>query len=81
MPAGPNPQRLERVYRRWQDLADRRLVYYEELYRSGRWALYYPTQEQFAVRMLDVLKAVKAFRRVAERHSAPPRVQRLRPAA
>jgi len=81
MPAGPKPQRLERVYRRWQDLAERRLAYYEELYRSGRWALYYPTQEQFAVRMLDVLKAVKAFRRVAEPPAAPRRVQRLRPAA
>jgi hypothetical protein len=62
-------------------LAERRLVYYDELYRSGRWALYYPTPEQFAGRMLDVIKAVRTLRRAAER--VPPRraEARLRPAA
>jgi hypothetical protein len=81
MPAGPNLPRLEKVNRRWLDLAERRLVYYGELYRSGRWALYYPTQEQFAVRMLDVIKVVKTLRRVAASRSERPRETGLRPAA
>lgn len=81
MPAGPNSPRLEKVNRRWLDLAERRLAYYDELYRSGRWELYYPTQEQFAMRMLDVIKSVKVFRRVAEQVTARPRDSALRPAA
>jgi hypothetical protein len=66
MPAGPNNPRLEKVTRQWLDLAERRLASYEQLYRSGRWRLYYPTQDLFAVRMLDVIKVVKTLRRVAE---------------
>ena len=50
MPA--NPQRFEKVTRRWLELAERRLASYEELYRSGRWRHYFPTQEHFAARML-----------------------------
>ena len=82
MPTGTNAQRLERVTRKWLDLAERRLAYYEELYRTGRWALYFPTQELFAVRMLDVIKTVKTFRRVVQRVPDRPReAHRLRQAA
>jgi hypothetical protein len=81
MPAGTNAPRLEKVTRKWLDLAERRLASYEELYRSGRWALYYPTQELFAVRMLDVIKAVKTLRRAAEHVPERPRISRLRQAA
>jgi hypothetical protein len=80
MPATFNPQRFERVTRRWLELAERRLVYYEDLYRSGRWRHYFPTQEHFAVRMLDVIKAAKAFRQAAG-EAAPRREDSLRPAA
>jgi hypothetical protein len=78
MPANYNPHRFERVTRRWLDLAERRLAYYEDLYRSGRWRYYFPTQEHFAIRMLDVIKAAKAFRQAA---GAIEREGRLRPAA
>lgn len=81
MPTGPTPQRLEKVTRKWLDLAERRLAYYDALYRSGRWALYYPTQEQFAVRMLDVIKAVKTLRRAVEPAQGTRRETRLRKAA
>ena len=82
MPAGTNAPRLEMVTRKWLDLAERRLAYYEELYRTGRWALYFPTQELFAVRMLDVIKAVKTFRRVVQHVPERPReARRLRQAA
>jgi hypothetical protein len=81
MPAGTNVLRLERVTRKWLDLAERRLAYYDELYRSGRWSLYFPTQELFAVRMLDVIKVVKVLRRVAQRIPEKPRTSLLRSAA
>jgi hypothetical protein len=80
VPAKFNPQRFERVTRRWLELAERRLAYYEDLYRSGRWRRYFPTEEHFAIRMLDVIKAAKAFREAAG-ETAPRREDGLRPAA
>lgn len=49
---------------KWHDLAERRLDYYTELYRSGRWKHYY-TQERFAIRMLEVIEAAKVWRALA----------------
>ena len=80
MPARFNPHRFERVTRRWLELAERRLAYYEDLYRSGRWRHYFPTQEHFAIRMLDVIKEAKAFRQ-ASGQPASQHDDRLRPAA
>jgi len=80
MPATFGSQRFERVTRRWLQLAERRLAYYEELYRSGRWRHYFPTQEHFALRMLDVIKATKAFQHAAGKPAAQ-RDDGLRPAA
>ena len=81
MPSGTNTPRLEKVTRQWLELAERRLAAYEDLYRSGRWRHYYPTQELFAVRMLDVIKVVKTLRRVAQQVPERPRVPRLQQAA
>ena len=81
MPAGTKTPRLEKVTRQWLDLAERRLASYEDLYRTGRWRLYYPTEALFAVRMLDVIKVVKTLRRVAQHRPERPRASRLRQAA
>ena len=81
MPAGTNTPRLEKVTRKWLDLAERRLASYEELYRSGRWRHYYPTEALFAVRMLDVIKVVKTLRRCNDHLAERPRPSRLRQAA
>jgi len=85
--------RLDEIARRWRDLADRRLGYFTELYRSGRWKRYY-SEESFAARMRDVIKAVKLWRDLADRSLAnqilleesfsrpqPARNDRMRPAA
>jgi hypothetical protein len=80
VPAKFNPQRFERVTRRWLELAERRLAYYEDLDRTGRWRRYFPTEEHFAIRMLDVIKATKAFRH-ATASGTPQRGEGLRPAA
>ena len=74
----PSHERFERLTRRWLDLSERRLAHYDELYRSGRWRHYFPTEEHFARRMLDVIQVLKVFRRVVgERQS----YEHLRPAA
>ncbi len=88
MPATQGEPRLDEIARKWRDLADRRLAYFTELYRSGRWKHYY-TQERFALRMLDVIKAAKIWGELAERPQGQPplagqigaRDDQLRPAA
>lgn len=83
MPAVQGAPRFDRVVRQWSDLAERRLKHYTELYRSGRWQLYY-TQEQFRLRMQDVIRAVKIWRELAEGRRLEQPVARddaLRPAA
>jgi hypothetical protein len=58
--------------RRWHDLAERRLEHFTELYRSGRWQRYYASEEQFAARMLDVIRAAKVWARLAGRAQSAP---------
>ncbi len=55
---------FKKIAHKWHDLAERRLDYYTELYRSGRWQHYY-TQDRFAMRMLDVIEAAKRWRGLA----------------
>jgi uncharacterized repeat protein (TIGR03809 family) len=83
MPAVQGAPRFDRVVRQWCELAERRLTHYTELYRSGRWQLYY-TQEQFRLRMRDVIRAVKIWRALAERlrfEQPAVRDDEMRPAA
>ena len=64
MQALPSRPRYEQTVLKWHNLAQLRLDYYAELYRSGRWRHYY-TQERFALRMLDVIEAAKRWRDLA----------------
>ena len=64
MQGPPGSPQLQEIAQRWHDLAEQRLAYYTELYRSGRWQHYY-TQEGFAARMLDVIAAAKKWRKLA----------------
>jgi uncharacterized repeat protein (TIGR03809 family) len=78
MPAKPGP-RFDEMSRQWLDLAERRLLYYGGLYQSGRWRRYY-TPRDFAVRIIDVMKAVTVWRKLADRAAAADKND-LRPAA
>ena len=62
MSAYQSGPRIAEMARKWHDLAERRVLYYNELYRSGRWQRYFQSREQFAARMLDVIAAAKTFR-------------------
>jgi hypothetical protein len=66
MPKTLGAARLDEIALKWRNLADRRLAYFTELYRSGRWKHYY-TRERFALRMLDVIKAAKVWGELADR--------------
>ena len=48
MPQAPGPARFDLIASKWHALAQRRLLYYSELYRSGRWTHYYASRAQFA---------------------------------
>ena len=62
--------RFDVIASRWHALALKRLRYYDELYRSGRWTLYFDSRAEFARHMLDVIKACKTWARLAG--AAPP---------
>lgn len=81
MPHIAGGPRFDLIARKWHALAQRRLLYYSELYRSGRWTHYYPSREQFAARMLDVIRAANAWARLAGAQPATPARDDLRPAA
>ena len=57
---------FDRIPPQWLALAERRLDYYTELYRNGRWRYYY-TEEYFVALMKDVVQAVGAWRELANR--------------
>ena len=66
MPKSPGAPRLDEITNKWRDLADRRLAYFTELYRSGRWKHYY-SDESFVSRMRNVIKAAKVWADLADR--------------
>jgi hypothetical protein len=66
----PEPARFDLIARKWHALALRRLLFYEQLCRSGRWTLYYDSRQLFARHMLDVIKAAKIWAKLAG--EAPP---------
>ena len=90
MPTVQGGPPFDAIARRWCDLAQRRLDYFTELYRSGRWKHYY-SEPHFVLRMRDVVRAVEiwselAGRRPVNRRSPDGRrideeESRLRPAA
>ena len=85
MQGPPGSPQLQEIAQRWHGLAEQRLAYYTELYRSGRWKHYY-TQESFAARMLDVIAAAKKWRNLAGQPEVvvlqePPYRDLIRPAA
>jgi mono/diheme cytochrome c family protein len=49
----------DRIAREWLAPADRQLLYFSELYRSGRWTRYCTSPEQFAAQMHKTIKAVR----------------------
>jgi len=57
------------VAQKWCDLAERRRAHFIELYHSGRWKRYY-TEEQFLLRMREVISAADTWAQLARRPGA-----------
>ena len=60
----PGAPHIDEMSRKWLRFAERRLAYYAELYRTGRWQHYY-NREDFAARVRDVVRAVKLWQELA----------------
>ena len=81
MPILQGRSRLDKTSRKWHDLSERRLAYFIELYRSGRWRQYY-TEQRFIACMVDVVRAVTIWKRLAAKPPASTADDNdLRPAA
>ena len=78
MPATSGTSRWDGIARRWHDLAGRKLVFYAELHRSGRWQLYFKSREEFVVHLNAAMKVENIWARLAGRQAADDAV---RPAA
>lgn len=65
MPPLPGAPRLDQISRKWLAFAERRLAYYADLHRSGRWRHYY-SKEEFAARVREVIQAVQIWRKLAQ---------------
>lgn len=63
---------LDAVSQQLCDLAHRRLAYYSELSRSGRWKLYF-TEREFIERLRDVIAVTNAWNELAGRRPAKAR--------
>ena len=81
MPTGPAAPPFQAIARKWRGLAERRLAYFTELYQTGRWEEYYASREQFAERMLDVIKTAKFWRELSGEPAPVDPAEIERPAA
>jgi uncharacterized repeat protein (TIGR03809 family) len=82
MPHAAGAFNLEPIAQKWLELAKRRLLHYSDLYRSGRWTRYYASQQEFAEKMHEAVKAAQIWARLAGRRGlADDGKDDLRPAA
>jgi len=63
---------LDAVSQRLCDLAHRRLAYYSELSKSGRWKLYF-SEREFVERLRDVIAQTNSWNELTGRKSLEAR--------
>ena len=54
---------------KWRELAEKRRDYFRDLYRSGRWRLYY-NEEEFIARLRDVARTCDRWGVIVETSQA-----------
>jgi hypothetical protein len=57
---------IDAVSQRLRELAHKRLAYYSELSRTGRWKLYF-TEREFIERLRDVIAVTNVWNEIASR--------------
>ena len=60
------PAAIDAVSQRLRELAHKRLAYYSELSKTGRWKLYF-TEREFIERLRDVIAVTNAWNEIAGR--------------
>jgi uncharacterized repeat protein (TIGR03809 family) len=63
----PAFRELGKIAERWLDLAERRRDHFAELYRSGRWRLYYE-EDVFRAQAREVARICDHWASILERH-------------
>ncbi|HZO47323.1 MAG TPA: TIGR03809 family protein [Xanthobacteraceae bacterium] len=63
----PAFRELGKIAERWLDLAERRRDHFAELYRSGRWRLYYQ-EDVFRAQAREVARICDHWASILERH-------------
>jgi len=63
---GTAHRRFGEIARKWRGLAEKRRDYFVELYRCGRWSIYY-TKREFVMRMHEVTGVVDLWAEIAPR--------------
>ena len=70
----PASREFGKVAQKWRDLAEKRRAYFTELYRSGRWTLFY-TDDEMLVRMREVIGAAQRWGEIAPREVETDQVE------
>lgn len=65
MPDATGEFSVEPIAHKWLRLADRRLLYYSDLYRSGPWTRHYASREEFAEKMHEAIETAHIWARLA----------------
>ena len=78
----PALRELGKIAERWRDLAEQRRDYFAELYRSGRWRIYYADEDEVVAQILKVAEICDRWATVLEHHRqalsklVPPTIDR-----
>jgi hypothetical protein len=65
MSRAPSAFNSDRIAHEWLALAERQLLCFRQLYRSGRWTRYYASPEQLTAQMHKAIKAAQMWARLA----------------
>jgi hypothetical protein len=66
----PALRQLDKTAQKWCALAEKRRAYFTELYRSGRWKLYY-SEDELIARIRDVVADAERWEQIAPPVPAP----------
>ncbi len=64
----PALREFGKIAEKWRDLAEKRRAYFAELYRSGRWRIYYDDEAELVAQVREVAEICDRWATVLEQH-------------
>ena len=64
----PALREFGKIAEKWRDLAEKRRDYFAELYRSGRWRVYYDDESKLIAQVREVAGICDRWATVLEQH-------------